>query len=65
MKPTVFIQSNEEQFLGALVASHALRRNSRRKDEFMSASCITTIFLVACPGRPGISAGRGTSGVEG
>jgi hypothetical protein len=34
MKPTVFIQSNEEQFLGALVASHALRRNSRRKDEF-------------------------------
>ena len=34
MKPTVFIQSNDEQFLGALVAAHAVGRNSRHKGEF-------------------------------
>jgi hypothetical protein len=34
MKPTVFIQSNDEQFLGALVAAHALRRNSPHAGEF-------------------------------
>jgi hypothetical protein len=34
MKPCVFIQSNDEQYLGALVAAHALRRNSRHSAEF-------------------------------
>ena len=30
----VFIQTNDEQYLGALVAAHALRRNSRHPDRF-------------------------------
>ena len=30
----VFIQANDEQYLGALVAAHALRRNSRHTDRF-------------------------------
>ncbi len=34
MKPCVFIQSNDEQFLGAVVGAHALRRNSRHEGEF-------------------------------
>jgi hypothetical protein len=34
MKPTVFIHTNERQRLGALVAAHALRRNSTHADEF-------------------------------
>lgn len=31
---TVFIQTNEKQYIGALVAGHALRRNSRHPDNF-------------------------------
>ncbi len=34
MQYRVFIQTNEEQYLGALVAAHALRRNSRHADRF-------------------------------
>ncbi|TMA35598.1 MAG: hypothetical protein E6J87_03180, partial [Deltaproteobacteria bacterium] len=34
MKPTVFIHTNERQRLGALVAAHALRRNSAHADAF-------------------------------
>ena len=30
----VFIQTNDEQYLGAVVAAHALRRNSRHPDQF-------------------------------
>lgn len=34
MQYRVFIQTNEEQYLGALVAAHALRRNSRHAEKF-------------------------------
>jgi lipopolysaccharide biosynthesis glycosyltransferase len=34
MKPTVFIQTNHKQLVGALVSAYALRRNSRSADEF-------------------------------
>lgn len=34
MQYRVFIQTNEEQYLGALVAAYALRRNSRHADQF-------------------------------
>ncbi|MBW2268633.1 MAG: hypothetical protein JRH16_08650 [Deltaproteobacteria bacterium] len=34
MKPTVFIQTNLRQIVGAHVAEHSLRRNSRRPDAF-------------------------------
>lgn len=34
MKPTVFIQTNERQLLGAQVSAFALRRNSRDPDAF-------------------------------
>jgi len=34
MEHKVFIQTNDEQYLGALVAAHALRRNSRHSDRF-------------------------------
>ena len=34
MEHRVFIQTNDEQYLGALVAAHALRRNSRHADRF-------------------------------
>jgi len=34
MEHKVFIQTNDEQYLGALVAAHALRRNSRHADRF-------------------------------
>ena len=30
----IFIQANEKQYIGALVAEHALRRNSRHADNF-------------------------------
>jgi len=30
----VFIQTNDEQYLGALIAAYALRRNSRHADKF-------------------------------
>lgn len=33
-KPCVFIQTNKKQLLGALVAAHALKRNSAHADEF-------------------------------
>ncbi len=34
MKPCVFIQTNHMQIAGAIVAEHALKRNSRHGDEF-------------------------------
>ena len=34
MKPTVFIQTNHKQIVGALVAQHSLRRNSQHADLF-------------------------------
>jgi len=34
MQYTVFIQANDKQYIGALVAEHALRRNSRHADRF-------------------------------
>lgn len=34
MQHRVFIQTNEEQYLGALVAAYALKRNSRHADRF-------------------------------
>jgi len=34
MEHKVFIQTNDEQYLGALVAAHALRRNSRHAGRF-------------------------------
>ena len=34
MEYTVFIQTNDKQYIGALVAEHALRRNSRHADSF-------------------------------
>ena len=34
VKPTVFIHTNERQIVGALVAQHALKRNSRQPDAF-------------------------------
>lgn len=34
MQYRVFIQTNEEQYLGALVAAYALKRNSRHADRF-------------------------------
>jgi hypothetical protein len=34
MKPCVFIHTNEKQIVGALVAQHALKRNSQNPDEF-------------------------------
>ncbi len=34
MRPVVFIHTNARQILGALVAAHALRRNSARPDAF-------------------------------
>jgi hypothetical protein len=34
MRPTVFIHTNHKQIVGALVARHALRRNSQHAEEF-------------------------------
>ncbi|MFZ2208930.1 MAG: hypothetical protein WAV22_09725 [Porticoccaceae bacterium] len=34
MNHCVFIQSNHRQWLGAVVAEYALRRNSRRNEKF-------------------------------
>jgi hypothetical protein len=34
MKPTVFIQTNHKQLVGALVSAYSLRRNSRSADAF-------------------------------
>jgi hypothetical protein len=34
MKPTVFIHTNEQQMVGALVSAHSLRRNSKTPDAF-------------------------------
>jgi hypothetical protein len=34
VKPTVFIQTNHRQWIGALVSAYSLRRNSRSADEF-------------------------------
>lgn len=34
MQYKVFIQTNDEQYLGALVAAHALKRNSKHADKF-------------------------------
>ncbi len=34
MKPTVFIQTNPKQIVGALVAQYSLKRNSRHADQF-------------------------------
>lgn len=34
MKPSVFIQTNPKQHLGAVVAAHALKRNSKHADAF-------------------------------
>lgn len=34
MDGTVFIHTNEKQIIGAIVAAHAMRRNSRRPDAF-------------------------------
>lgn len=34
MKPTVFIQANERQYLGARIAAHSFRRNARDPDSF-------------------------------
>ena len=34
MEYKVFIQTNDEQYLGALIAAYALRRNSRNADKF-------------------------------
>lgn len=34
MRPCVFIQANEKQIVGALVAEYSLRRNSRHADDF-------------------------------
>ncbi|HVM85062.1 MAG TPA: hypothetical protein VMW18_14320 [Candidatus Binatia bacterium] len=34
MECKVFIQTNDEQYLGALIAAYALRRNSRHADKF-------------------------------
>jgi hypothetical protein len=34
MRPTVFIQTNHKQLVGALVSAYSLRRNSRSADEF-------------------------------
>ena len=33
-RPHVFIQTNVKQLIGALVAAHSLKRNSRHRDEF-------------------------------
>ena len=34
MKPCVFIHTNHRQIIGALVARHALKRNSRHPEAF-------------------------------
>jgi hypothetical protein len=34
MRPTVFIHSNHKQIVGALVAEHSLKRNSKNADKF-------------------------------
>jgi len=34
MRPCVFIQANHRQIAGAIVAEHALKRNSKHGDEF-------------------------------
>ena len=34
MKPTVFIQTNHKQIIGALVAEYSLKRNSKHADAF-------------------------------
>ena len=34
MNDRVFIQTNHKQIVGALVAEHALRRNSQHNDKF-------------------------------
>ena len=34
MEYKVFIQTNDEQYLGALIAAYALRRNSPHADKF-------------------------------
>lgn len=34
MKPTVFIQANERQYLGAKISAHSFRRNAREPESF-------------------------------
>ena len=34
MKPTVFIQTNHKQVVGALVSEYSLKRNSQNPDAF-------------------------------
>ncbi|MFO1113902.1 MAG: hypothetical protein U1E35_08640 [Rhodospirillales bacterium] len=54
MKPTVFIHTNDRQIVGALVAQHALKRNSRSPDAF-DVRIIETKdypFLAAREGQP-------------
>jgi hypothetical protein len=34
VKPTVFVQTNQKQLVGALVSAYSLRRNSRHADQF-------------------------------
>ena len=34
MKPTVFIQANHRQYLGAVIGAHSLKRNSQNADKF-------------------------------
>ena len=49
----VFIQTNDEQYLGALIGAYALRRNSRHADKFsveiMHARDMRTAILVSDP----------------
>ncbi len=54
MKPCVFIHTNEKQIVGAFVAQHALKRNSRNPDGF-DVKIIRTddhAFLRAREGQP-------------
>ncbi|MBK8174908.1 MAG: hypothetical protein IPK66_06490 [Rhodospirillales bacterium] len=54
MKPTVFIHTNHRQIVGALVAQHALKRNSRCPDSFDVQILHTDDcpFLAAREGQP-------------
>ncbi|HEY0675710.1 MAG TPA: hypothetical protein VGD25_05830, partial [Immundisolibacter sp.] len=53
MDGTVFIHTNEKQIIGAIVAAHAMRRNSRRPDAFdiRSLKAEDYPFLAAHEGR--------------
>ena len=59
MKPTVFIQANDRQFLGATISAHSYKRNARDPDSFDVRILHTRDFpRLMDPNRSVLRAGR-------